>query len=139
MSGLAVFQPIDKRATSNMAPEIRMLHMRLEAWARWSREKTPGGWPDRTILGRLIEEGPGAGHSSTAPTEIPAAIAEIDRAVAHLTGDDRRVIREYYLRWEPREVLARRLRLTPKRLDGILNRARWRIVGFLSAGNLIPE
>jgi len=132
------FQPIDRRSLSNMAPEIRVLHQRLEAWAKWSRERISTGWPERTILGRLIEEGPGASHSSGAPTAIPDAIAEMDRAVGHLTGDDRRVIREYYLRWEPREVLARRLRLTPKRMDGILNRARWRLVGFLSA-SLIPE
>jgi DNA-directed RNA polymerase specialized sigma24 family protein len=65
---------------------------------------------------------------------MPEAIAETDRAVAHLTGDDRRVIREYYLRWAPREVIAKRLKLTLRRFDAVLNRARWRICGYLQNG-----
>lgn len=133
MSGSTFVQTIDRRALNHMAPDVRLVHMRLEAWAHWAKDSTPGDWPKRTILGRLIDEGPGASHGTATVSDIPEAIAETDRAVAHLPPEDRKVIREFYLSWAPRELIARRLRLTPRRFDAILNRARWRICGFLCA------
>ena len=124
---------IDRRAMSRMPPDIKLVHMRLEQWARWAKDKPPNGWPERTILGRLIEEGPGASHCTSFTSDIPDHIAHVDRAVGHLSHDDKRVIRAYYLSWMPREFLAIKLRISPRRLDTILNRARWRIAGFLSA------
>lgn len=123
----------DRRARSHMAPEIQLVHLRLEAWSRWARDKAPGGWPERTILGRLIEEGPGASHGTGQVSDMPETVAITDRAVAHLSGEDRAVIREYYLKWAPRELLARRLKLSLRRFDAVLNRARWRVCGYISS------
>ena len=126
---------IDRRAMSRMAPDIKLVHMRLEAWGKWAKDRAPNGWAERTILGRLIDEGPGASHSTATVTEIPEAIAETDRAVAHLSGDELRVIKSYYMSWVPREILALRLRMRPKQMDRVLTRARWRLAGFFSAYN----
>ena len=52
---------LDRRAFNRLAPELRITHIRCEAWGRWSKEKL-SPWPDRTILGRLIEQGPSAGE-----------------------------------------------------------------------------
>jgi len=131
--GSTSVQIIDRRSMSHMAPDVRLVHMRLEAWAQWARDTAPGDWPKRTILGRLIDEGPGASHGTASVSDIPEPVAETDRAVAHLPPEDRKVIREFYLSWAPRELMARRLKLTPRRFDAILNRARWRICGFLCA------
>jgi hypothetical protein len=124
--------PIDRRSLSHMAPEVKLVHLRLEIWGRWAKDKVPGDWPQRTILGRLIEEGPSAGHITGSGVQLPEAVAETDTAVAHLAQDEKRVILAFYTRWEPRPTMARRLRLNVKRFDVILNRARWRLVGWFS-------
>jgi len=66
-------------------------------------------------------------------SDMPEPVAITDRAVAHLSGEDRAVIREYYLKWAPRELLARRLKLSLRRFDAVLNRARWRVCGYISS------
>ena len=119
-----------------MAADIRIVHVRLEMWAKWARDKAPNGWPERTILGRLIEEGPGASQCSAGVSDMPEGVAETDRAVGHLPTEDRGVIRQYYLFWAPREMMARKLRMPVTKFDSVLNRARWRISGFLSATNV---
>ena len=132
MAAVLTGQIVDRRATSHMAPELKLVHLRLEAWGRWSRDKL-APWPERTVLGRLIEEGPSAGEAGRGVTELPEPIAETDRAVAHLGEIDRKVIRIYYTEWQPAEYLARRCGMERRRFDSVLNRARWRIAGYLAA------
>lgn len=133
MYGSTAVQSPDRRALGHMAADIRIVHIRLEMWAKWARDKAPNGWPERTILGRLIEEGPGASQSSHTTSDMPEGIAETDRAVGHLPDEDRKVVRQYYLHWAPRDVMARKLRMPLTKFDSVLNRARWRICGYLSA------
>ena len=124
---------IDRRSIAHMAADIKLVHFRLEAWGRWSHDRLPGQLPEVNTIGRLMEEGPGAGQSSAGPGDMPEAIAETDAAVAHLTGDDRRVLMEYYRAWAPREYLARRLKLSLRAFDAVLSRARWRVCGYLAS------
>ena len=122
----------DRRALSHMSPEVLLVHLRLEVWGRWAKDPNPGDWPERTILAKLIEEGPGASASTAKVPEIPPGIAETDRAVAHLAHDETLVIKTYYLHWAPMEILAKRARMPPRRFQAILSRARWRLVGWFT-------
>lgn len=122
---------MDNRVRSRMSGDTLLTHMRLEAWGRWSRDKL-APWPTRTVLGRMMDEGPGASHETTGG-EIPEAVQQTDRAVAHLGEVDRRVIRVYYTEWAPLEVMARRLKMRPRQFQAVLNRARWRVSGYLAA------
>lgn len=127
---------MDRRRANAMSAEMKLVHLRLEAWGRWAHDRLQP-WPARTTLGRLIDEGPGAGHAPQRESaEIPEPIAETDRAVAHLGDIDRRVVRAYYAEWAPVEQLARRQRMTLRQFQAVLTRARWRIVGFLDAQRL---
>ena len=122
----------DGRSVSHMAPDVKIVHLRLEIWGRWAKDRPVGDWPERTVLGRLIEEGPGAGHQTAHGGDMPEGIAETDAAIAHLSGDEKRVVVTFYTRWEPRPVMARRLHVNVRQFDSILNRARWRLVGWFS-------
>lgn len=124
-------QTIDGRCMSRMSDDVRIVHIRLEAWGRWAKEGMPGALPARTLLGRVIDEGPGAGQSQHQLGEMPEPIAQTDRAVAHLPHEDRKVIRTYYLHWQPRELLAEHANMSMRRFDAVLNRARWRLCGWL--------
>jgi hypothetical protein len=124
----------DARRINHMDPETKAVHARLESWGRWAKEKGVSGWPERTLLGRLIdgEELVGAAQSKP-PIAMPDDVAVTDRAVAHLGVIDRRVIETYYLQWEPVEVMARRNSMRVRQFQNVLRRARWRISGFLGA------
>lgn len=108
-----------------------MVHMRLEAWGKWAHENT-GAWPPQTLLGRMIEQGPmGAAQAGKPPISMPAEIAATDAAVARLGMIDRRALTDYYTRWEPLEVLARRASMRTRQLQRVLQRARWRVAVIL--------
>ena len=52
---------------------IPWVHESCKAWARykrWLAAQTELGWPPRSILGKLMEEGPGA-HSSGFHSSVP--------------------------------------------------------------------
>lgn len=122
----------DPRTMNNMDPETKEVHARLTAWGRWCRDTLMGAWPERTLLARLIEEGPsGASQGGPPPTSMPELIAKTDEAVAHLGEIDRGVIRLYYLTWEPVEVLAKKNGMRLREFQNVLRRARWRIGGYL--------
>lgn len=123
----------DRRAQNSMAPEIRAVHLRLEAWASWGRQELSSlGLPTETYLSRWIEYGiDGAQQGGKIPT-MPDHVAEVDSAVAHLPQTIGQVIKTYYLRWEPKAVMARRCRMSQGTFDGHLSRGRWYLVGALS-------
>jgi len=86
---------------------IDPVHARLEEWARWANQGIETiGWPQATMLGRMIEEGPtGASQSGSPPITIPDRVAQVDRAVAGLEPIDKGVIRTFYFSWAPPETL----------------------------------
>jgi len=124
------------RTMNHMDPETRATHARLEAWGKWARDSGIQAWPKRTMLGRMIEEGPsGASQQGKPPIAMPRDVADVDAAVGHLGAIDKQVIQTYYLRWEPKEVMARRNSMRVRQFDNVLRRARWRITGYLAALN----
>ena len=125
----------DRRAINHMDPETKAVHLRLESWGAWAREGgTTCAWPARTILGRLIEDGPsGAAQSGRPPVSMPEDIAAVDAAVAHLGDIDRKVVHTYYVGWLPIEAQARACHMRVRMFQNVLRRARWRVGGFLSA------
>lgn len=124
----------DRRAMNHMDGETKAVHFRLEAWATWAKDHVIRAWPATTPMGRAVEEGiHGAGQQGRPPISMPQHIEQVDKAVARLGDIDGRVIKRYYLHWEPREIMARHFGWRVKKFDNVLKRARWRVIGYLSA------
>lgn len=123
---------IDLRALNHMSDDVKRVHGRLTEWARWARDRPVTGWPERTLLARLVEDGiTGASQSGPPPVGASDEVAATDAAVRALGEIDRKVIENYYLRWEPTESLARRCRMREREFANVLRRARWRVLGFM--------
>lgn len=122
----------DVRA-NRMDPDTKMVHLRLEEWGKWAKGSEAKAWPQTTMLGRVIEQGPGASQSGRPPVEMPDPVAVVDAAVSRLGAIDRGVVQTYYIRWEPIEVMARRKHMRVRQFQNVLRRARWRILGFIEA------
>lgn len=121
----------DLRNRSHMTGETLMTHIRLEQWGKWAREPLHA-WPPRTLLGRVMDEGPSASQSTNRAVHMPAEVAVTDRAVAHLGEIDQKVIRVYYTEWQSVEVMARHCRMRDREFRRVLDRARWRIGGYIA-------
>lgn len=122
----------DLRALNHMSDEVKRVHLRLTEWARWARDRPITGWPERTLLARLVEDGvTGASQSGPPPVGASDEISATDAAVRALGEIDRKVIENYYLRWEPTESLARRCRMREREFVNVLRRARWRVLGYV--------
>jgi len=81
-----------------LASDLRIADERLAAWGDWALSSSAdNGWPKRTMLGKVIEEGfTGAAQGGRPPTEIPEAVAETDRAIASLPPKYLRVVKIWY-------------------------------------------
>lgn len=123
----------DPRYLNHMDPDTKRVHVRLEEWGKWARDTEVRPWPRRTLLGRIMDQGASGAGQSQAPISIPNTVAAVDAAVARLGAIDRSVVQTYYLRWEPPEVMARRLSMRVRQFQSVLRRARWRIGGYLDA------
>lgn len=126
----------DARAFNRMDPETKAVHVRLERWGNWAKEGNQNGWPAQTILGRMMEQGPnGASQHGKPPISMPEDIAVTDAAVAKLGEVDKGVIRAYYIRWAPMEVIWKECRgiHSVANFKCVLKRARWRIAGYVDA------
>src|SRR5579871_6320703 len=125
----------DGRGMNHLARELKVTHARLERWGRWAKTAGVRAWPQITLLGRIIEQGPAGAciPSSAVKTAIPDDISEVDAAFARLCEIDRRVIRTYYLDWAPIEVMAKHRRMTVSNFKGVLKRARWRVRDYLES------
>ena len=55
---------------------------------------------------------------------MPDEIAAVDAAVARLAANERKVLKAYYMRDEPIEVVAKRCRMKLRTLQATLQRAR---------------
>ena len=85
-----------------------VLEGRLTRWGRLARGRCEDlGIPERSVLGRMIEEGAGAGCAGDwASRHLPDDVVEVDRAVAGLPRRYKRAIRIHYLTGWPTEVKA---------------------------------
>ncbi len=124
---------IDGRTCNHMDPETRFVHGLLETWGKTCADRFRA-WPNTTVLGKLIEFGPmGAAQPGKPVESIPEDMARVDAAISKLGQIDKKVIVAYYTRYEPPEVVARRLHMRYRQLQAVLRRARWRIGGYMAA------
>ncbi len=108
---------------------------RILQWVQWTRGPVVAiGWPPRTILARVIEEGfHGASQVGDRPTpEMPADVLEVDRIVAKMHPRLARALRAVYLSGLPMEVKARQMRLSVSTLRNRVESARWYIAAALT-------
>jgi DNA-directed RNA polymerase specialized sigma24 family protein len=84
---------------------------RLTRWGRLARGRCEDlGIPERSVLGRMIEEGFGAGQvSDWSSRHLPDDVVEVDRAVAGLPKRYKRAVRVHYLTDLPTMVKAQLL------------------------------
>jgi DNA-directed RNA polymerase specialized sigma24 family protein len=123
--GAVMSRERDARVTSRMSPEDRLVHQRLEAWSRWSAEARHS--TGLSPIARMMELGLVAAGADSAPVSMPEAIMEVETAVGTLPKVEERVIRRYYLHWEPTEITAKMLRMSIRDLQRLLKQARFRI------------
>ena len=128
----------DNRVMSHMDSETRIVHARLEEWAKWFLGRIQVG-PITCNLGKVIQYGPtGAGHKGVpAPEpEVPSHVVMVEKAVCKLRDVDSQAIRVYYgnrslLIGEVAQRMRPRMNLSQFR--NVLRRARWRVGGYLAA------
>lgn len=111
-------------------------HALLDEWGKWCREH-PGAWPKRTVMGRLIEEGPGSGSSGgIKPVAIPERVMILDRVVAQMPRSPRAVVRNFYLKGGRDEDCAKRMRMAIRRFKRLLRSGRLAAAGTLGLENI---
>lgn len=131
----------DKRVMNNMDAETKAIHLRLEAWARWSKSSPElREYPEVSMMGKMEEYGPEAmasfmSNGVRVPASMPEAIEAVERAVSRLGEIDRRALTKYYLEWQPVEALARSMRPKMKEREflTVLRRARFRVRCYVEA------
>lgn len=124
----------DRRVMNHMDPLTRGVHIRLEHWGQATRQAIENGWPQVTLLGRMIVQGPsGASQTGHPPVTLSEEDQHTDAAVAKLGEIDRRVITLYYHHWVTVDQVARQMRMRIRQTQNVLRRARWRVSGFLLA------
>lgn len=126
----------DRRTMNHMDAETKIVHARLEEWSRWAKDVGIAGYPRQSLTEKAAQYGKlGIPQESNYKGEpmMPDHVAVVDSAIARLGDIDRRVVRTFYLHWEPTEVMARRCSMRKRQFESVLRRARWRICGFLDA------
>jgi hypothetical protein len=125
-----------RKAMNHMDPETKLVHARLEEWAKWAKDSGIAGYPRQSLTEKAAQYGKlGIPQESNYRSEpmMPDHVALIDAAICRLGDLDRRVIKAYYLRWQAVAVMAWNLRMRERKFQHILQRARWRIMGYLDA------
>lgn len=125
-----------RKSMNHMDPETKLVHARLEEWAKWAKDSGIAGYPKQSLTEKAAQYGKlGIPQESNFRTEpmMPDHVAMVDAAICRLADLDRRVVKIYYMRWEAVSVMAWHLRMRERKFQHILQRARWRIMGYLDA------
>lgn len=126
----------DRRSMNHMDPDTKLVHARLEEWAKWAKDTGILGYPKQSLTEKAAQYGKlGIPQESNYRAEpmMPDHVAHVDAAVSKLCQIDKGVVKTYYLKWEPVNVMARRHSMRVLQFQRVLRRARWRIMGFLDA------
>ena len=112
-----------------------VIEMRLGRWGRLARGRWENlGIGERSVLGRMIEEGPGAGQvSDWAAHHLPDDVVEIDQAVARLPKRRRRAVKLHYLTEWPSEVKAAELGVSRRGFYLLINCGKQGVYDWLVA------
>lgn len=120
----------DPRTMNRMDPETRAIHVRLEEWACWAKDRGILGYPRQSLTEKAAQYGKlGIPQESNYRAEpmMPPHVAAMDAAISRLCQIDKGVIKTYYLHWEPIECMARRHSMRTRQFQNVLRRARWRL------------
>lgn len=121
-------------------PEVADAGAALEHWAAWAKSALSGiGWPEKTLLARVIEYGVlgaaqrGSGTLLVVGSMVPydELCAWVETAVIRLTLMERNVIVRVYMHYETPEVSASELDITVGNFRQILYRARRSVRDYL--------
>lgn len=121
----------DKRTMNNMSSEDKATHLILEQWGAETRQRLTG-WPEITLLGRLMKQGAGASQAGRPPVSLSEEAARADTCVAKLCQIDQKTLVLYYHYLEPVEGIARRMSMRVRQAQNVLKRARWRFAAHLA-------
>lgn len=127
-----------RRAMNHMDPDTKLVHARLEEWARWAKDAGIQGYPRQSVFVKAATyNATGIPQESMHKPEpmMPDHVARVDAAICRLGEIDRKAIRLYYLSWDVAENLARRMDRTMRwrQFLNVVRRARWRVAGYLDA------
>lgn len=128
----------DPRSVNHMDPDMKVVHARLEEWAKWARNIGIAGYPAQSITEKAAKYGKlGIPQEPLHKPEVmmPDRVAAVDAAICRLGNIDRKAIRLYYLSWAPASSLARQMdrSMRERQFLNVIRRARWRISGYLDA------
>lgn len=127
---------------------IPWVHESCKAWARhrrWLEAQTELGWPSRSMLGKLMDEGPGAGSSggtfgSSVPiSDPPKDYAGISFALQRMISGyalrrQAEVVQVHYLGTGDVKTKAAALQMSVSQYWDFLHSAHAYFAGFLEAG-----
>ena len=127
---------------------IPWVHESCKAWARhrrWMDAQTELGWPSRSMLGKLMDEGPGAGSSggtfgSSVPiSDPPKDYAGISFALQRMISGyalrrQAEVVQVHYLGTGDVKTKAAALQMSVSQYWDFLHSAHAYFAGFLEAG-----
>jgi DNA-directed RNA polymerase specialized sigma24 family protein len=98
------------------------------------------GWPARTLLARVIEQGiRGAAQEGCRLVEADEMMEMVERAVLRLAEKERETICRHYFYWQPPEVSARYCGMSPNYFGVVLHRARRRVRDYLEGAKSIRQ
>lgn len=128
----------DRRSMNHMDPDTKIVHARLEEWAKWAKDMGIAGYPRQSVTEKAAQYGKlGIPQESNYRSEpmMPDHVARVDAAICRLGEIDKKAIRLYYLSWDVAENLARRMDRSMRRAQflNVVRRARWRIASYLDA------
>lgn len=129
---------------------IPWVHESCKAWARhrrWLDAQTELGWPSRSMLGKLMDEGPGAGSSggtfgSSVPvSDPPKDYAGISFALQRMISgyalrQQAEVVQVHYLGTGDVKTKAAALEISVSQYWDFLHSAHAYFAGFLDAGGV---
>lgn len=121
----------DGRHRSRMHTENKPIDALLEAWGKWSRQGLAHlGFPRHAVIARVCGR-------STAPTDMPDYLLEVERAVLTLPDIRRRVIVAHYTYWQPVEVSARHCHMSTHRFRKLLRQGRDAVARWLDSAHTL--
>lgn len=128
----------DRRAMNHMDPDTKVVHARLEEWAKWAKDAGIMGYPTQSLTEKAAKYGKlGIPQEPLHKPEsvMPERVAAVDAAICRLGDIDRKAIRLYYLNWDAPENLARKMdrSMRWRQYLNVVRRARWRVAAYLDA------
>ncbi len=122
------------RAMNRMDPDAKVVHARLEEWARWAKDIGIAGYPRQSLTEKAATYGklgiPQEPLHKPEPV-MPDHVARVDAAVCRLGSAEQKALRLYYLQWDATENLARKCGMQWRQYLNVVRRARWLVFAYL--------